>query len=96
VCLPASKIGNRPCRYNGEIDKLGAFNYLTSEGKIIILLLLTKPYTFAQSACFGLSGSSLDNQATSFGHYSLCWLYSTESISTFEGALIVTRLYKYT
>jgi hypothetical protein len=59
VCLPASKIGNRPCRYNGEIDKLGAFNYLTSEGKIIILLLLTKPYTFAQVPALAYQGPRL-------------------------------------
>jgi hypothetical protein len=35
VCLPASRNDNRSCRYDGEIDKLGAFNYLTDEGSCI-------------------------------------------------------------
>jgi hypothetical protein len=35
VCLSASKNNNRSCRYVGEIDKLGAFNYLTGEGSCI-------------------------------------------------------------
>jgi hypothetical protein len=31
VYLPSSKNDNRSCRYDGEIDKLGAFNYVTAK-----------------------------------------------------------------
>jgi hypothetical protein len=35
VCLPASENDNRSCRYDGEIVKLGDFNYLTGESSCI-------------------------------------------------------------